>query len=165
MLTAHLPSGYVLARSLPKGIPALLPVALVGAVLPDFDMLWFYFVDDRAFHHHRYWVHIPAFWLAVAALTLPLAWWAGHVRTAAVFFAAILMHLVLDSIGGGILWGAPLSDRLFEMVTVPAAHGHWITSFVLHWTFLAELAVWAAATLLWLKRAEGTMSTATVDRA
>jgi inner membrane protein len=152
MLTAHLPSGYVLVRSLPRGIPALMPVALVGAVLPDLDMLWFHLVDDRAFHHHRYWVHIPFFWLVVAVVALPLAWWLGWLRTALVFFGAIFLHLLLDTIGGGIMWAAPFSDHLFELVTVPARYGHWVTSFILHWTFLAELAIWATAITLWLRR-------------
>lgn len=152
MLTAHLPSGYVLARSLPKGVPLLVPVALIGAVLPDIDMFWFHLVDERAVHHHRYWVHIPAFWLAVAAIGLPLAWWLGHLRTAAVFFAAILLHLILDTIGGGIMWGVPFSDRLYELVTVPPDYSHWIISFVLHWTFLAEVAIWLAALTFWLRR-------------
>jgi inner membrane protein len=152
MLTAHLPSGYVLARSLPNRIPLLMPAALIGAVFPDLDMLWFHFVDHKAFHHHRYWVHIPFFWLVVAALVLPLAWWAGHFRTAAVFFAAILLHLLLDTIGGGIMWAAPFSDHLFELVTVPPDHGHWIVSFILHWTFLAEVAIWLVALTLWLRR-------------
>lgn len=158
MLTAHLPSGYVLARCLPKGIPALMPAALIGAVLPDIDMIWFHFVDDRAFHHHRYWVHVPFFWLVVASVALPLAWWLGWLRTAFVFFAAILMHLILDSIGGGIMWAAPVSDHLFALVTVPPTYGHWVASFILHWTFLAELGVWGAAILLWVRRRQSTVS-------
>ena len=152
MLTAHLPSGYLLARSLPKAIPALMPVTLIGAVFPDIDMLWFHFVDGRAFHHHRYWVHIPAFWVALAVVALPLALWLSYLRTALVFLAAILIHLMLDTIGGGIMWGAPFSDHLFELVTVPPNHGHWIVSFMLHWTFLAEIAIWSAALALWLRR-------------
>lgn len=152
MLTAHLPSGYVLARLSPKGIPHLMPAGLIGAVFPDLDMLWFHLIDDRAVHHHRYWVHIPAFWAAVAAVTLPIAWRLGYLHTALVFFAAILMHLILDTIGGGIMWGAPFSDHLHELVTVPARYGHWVTNFILHWTFLAELAIWIAAIALWLTR-------------
>jgi hypothetical protein len=152
MLTAHLPSGYVLARALPRDIPRLMPVALVGAVFPDLDMIWFHFVDDGAIHHHRYWVHVPAFWLAVAVVALPLATWLGHLRTAAVFFAAILMHLALDTISGGVMWGAPVSDHLFTLAVVPAAYGHWIISFMLHWTFLLELVVWGMAIHLWTRR-------------
>lgn len=153
MLTAHLPSGYVLARMVPPGVPYVMPAALIGAVLPDLDMIWFYLVDDRAFHHHRYWVHIPVFWLCVAAVSLPLAARAGLGRTAAVFFAAIVLHLLLDSIGGGIMWGAPFSDRLVALVEVPPTRSHWVASFVLHWTFLLELAVWLAALMLWRREA------------
>ena len=68
MLTAHLPSGYVLGETLKQrwNIPYLLPVALLGAVLPDFDMIWFLFVDQGAIHHHRSWMHVPLFWALVA---------------------------------------------------------------------------------------------------
>lgn len=156
MLTAHLPSGYVLGRLLPKSIPYVLPVALVGSVFPDLDMIWFHLIDDRAFHHHKYWVHIPAFWAAVAVVALPLAKWRGFLPTALVFFAAIFMHLVLDTVGGGIMWGAPFSNHLFELVTVPARYGHWVTNFLLHWTILAELVIWVAALYLWSTRPRAT---------
>lgn len=152
MLTAHLPSGYVAARLLPQGIPWLMPVALVASVLPDADMLWFHLVDNGAIHHHRYWVHVPAFWAAVAAVALPVLAWRGYLATGLVFFAVILLHLGLDSIGGGILWAAPFSDRLFSLVEVPADNGHWVASFILHWTFLAELAIWLWAFALWRRR-------------
>lgn len=157
MLTAHLPSGYLLGRLLPRAVPFAIPVAMVGAVLPDVDMIWFHFVDNGTIHHHRYWVHVPAFWAAVAVVVLPLAWWMGRLGMALVFFAAILMHLVLDTISGGILWGAPFSDHLFALVEVPATYGHWIISFMLHWTFLAELVVWGLAIALW--RAGGRLRT------
>ena len=66
MLTAHQPSGHVLGRSLPKGIPAPVPAALVGAVFPDPDMIWFHFNDDRALHHHPCfdWALALYLWLA-----------------------------------------------------------------------------------------------------
>jgi hypothetical protein len=149
MLTAHLPSGYVLARLAPRGIAHLMPVALIGAVLPDLDMIWFHLVDHGTVHHHRYWVHVPAFWAVVAAVALPVLARVGYLRTGLVFFAAILMHLVLDSIGGGILWAAPVNDRLYSLVTVPPDHGHWVVSFLLHWTFAAELVIWGLAVYLW----------------
>lgn len=63
MLTAHLPAGYCLSRVTGTSLPGALPVMLLFSVLPDFDLLWFYLVDNRSIHHHRYWVHIPAFWL------------------------------------------------------------------------------------------------------
>ncbi|GLP87845.1 metal-dependent hydrolase [Tritonibacter mobilis] len=154
MLTAHLPSGYILAQVPRRTFPGLLPVALIGAVFPDLDMIWFYFVDDRAFHHHRYWVHVPAFWAGVALVTLPLIGFFARrwLNAALVFFAAIFMHLVLDSIGGGIMWLAPLDDRLMSLTVVPATQDHWVLSFLLHWTFLLELAIWGLALTLWLRR-------------
>ena len=152
MLTAHLPSGYLLARVMPRSIPALMPAALIGAVLPDLDMIWFHLVDQGAVHHHRYWVHIPFFWAVVALFVLPVATRLRRFPTALVFFAAIFLHLMLDSIGGGILWGAPVSGHLFSLVEVPATRSHWILSFIFHWTFVAELMIWAAAIGLWLQR-------------
>ena len=153
MLTAHLPSGYVLAHGASRGGALMFPAALIGAVFPDLDMIWFYLIDDRAFHHHRYWMHIPLFWAAVAAVTLPaLALWARRwLATGLVFFAAIFLHLVLDNIGGGIMWLAPFDDHLYALVTVPPTQDHWVASFILHWTFLLEIVVWGMAVVVWRK--------------
>lgn len=155
MLTAHLPSGYISAR-LAQGrwtIPHAMPVALVAAILPDFDMIWFHLIDHGAVHHHRYWVHIPLFWAVIAAITLPLMRAIPALRpslsTALLAFAVILLHLILDSIGGGILWGAPFSQHLFSLITVPPDNGHWIASFVLHWSFGLEIIIWVWAFYLW----------------
>ncbi len=153
MLTAHLPSGYVLGRIWPSPGAWVIPAALIGAMLPDLDMFWFYFVDERAIHHHRYWVHIPFFWVVVALVALPVLAWRGWLAPGLAFFVAIALHLVLDSIGGDILWAAPFSDRFFSLVTVPATQSHWVLSFILHWTFLLELAVWAAAFILYRRKA------------
>lgn len=152
MLTAHRPSGYVLARVLRRrcDVPYLLPAALLGAVLTDFDMIWFLFLDQGAIHHHRYWVHVPLFWVGVALVALPLiALWARrYFGTACVFFASLLMHLLLDTLSGGILWGVSVRDHLFSLITVPASQSHWVLSFLLHWSFLPELLIWGWA--IWL---------------
>jgi inner membrane protein len=91
MITAHLPSGYVLGRLWPAA-PLVLPAALIGGILPDFDMIWFYLIDDRAFHHHHYWVHVPAFWAMIAAIVLPLVTFFArrYLPAATAFFAALL---------------------------------------------------------------------------
>jgi hypothetical protein len=150
MLTAHLPSGYIFARVVSHPIVGLMPIALIGAVFPDFDMFFFHFVDHGAIHHHHYWVHIPFFWLCVAMVSLPLLKWRGYLAQGLVFFAAITLHLILDTIGGGIAWRAPFDMALVEWVTVPATQSHWVWSFVLHWTFLIELIIWIiAGALLW----------------
>lgn len=152
MLIAHLPSGYLLGRSLGARGPVM-AAALTGAVAPDLDMLWFTFVDS-SIHHHRFWPHIPAIWAGIALIALPvIATRRRHwLAAAATFFAAVLMHLILDTLTGGIMWLWPFSDHLFTLVTVPATHSHWILSFMLHWTFLAEIALCIAALMLFLRR-------------
>jgi inner membrane protein len=151
MLIAHLPAGYITARVV--GVQAGWPLAaaLLGSVLPDFDLFWFYLVDDRAVHHHRYWVHAPGFWAISAVVALVVL--RGQARwTAILFFAAVFGHLVLDSIGGGIMWLWPFSDRLFSLIEVPATQSHWVLSFILHWSFAAELAVIGLALWLFMTR-------------
>ncbi|WP_374636956.1 metal-dependent hydrolase [Paracoccus sp. (in: a-proteobacteria)] len=148
MILAHLPSSYLLGRA-GGGPRAVMIAALIGSVAPDFDMLWFWLVDGGQTHHHRFWPHIPLVWIGIAAIALPLI--AGVARRwpapAAAFLAAILMHICLDTVNGGILWGWPFSDHLYLLVTVPATRAHWVLSFLTHWSTLAELAIIAAAAL------------------
>lgn len=150
MILAHLPAGYVLARALGAQRGPVLIAALIGSVLPDADMIWFHLVDDRAIHHHRYWVHIPGFWLLVAVVALPaLRWlWPPALRPAIVFCLAIGIHLILDSVGGGILWLWPFDDRLYSLLEIPPTRSHWILSFLTHWSVLAEVAIIVAAAML-----------------
>jgi inner membrane protein len=157
MLIAHLPAGYILGRSLKVQKGTVMWAALIGSVFPDLDMFWFHLVDHRAFHHHRYWVHAPGFWLAVAAVLYPLAMWKAPKWKIPllVFLAAVLIHLCLDTIGGGIMWLWPFADHLYAFVEVPATQSHWVLSFIVHWTFWAEVAIVAFAAVLWLRRAKG----------
>lgn len=152
MILAHLPSGYVLARLGRVTERRVMAAALAGSVFADLDLIWFYLVDDRAVHHHRYWMPAPAFWAVLALICLPLtARLAPHLlKAASFFFAAIGIHLILDSLAGSILWLWPVSTRLYALVEVPATRSHWILSFLTHWTALAELAIvlWAAALFL-----------------
>lgn len=150
MIFAHLPAGYILSRAVKARSGPVFWAALLGSVFPDFDMLWFHLVDHASVHHHRYWVHIPGFWAVIAAICLPaLAQFRPRAfLPAAVFFASIMLHLVLDSFGGGILWLWPFSTQLYSLITVPPTHTNWVLSFLLHWSFLAEIAIIAAA--LWL---------------
>jgi inner membrane protein len=156
LLIAHLPAGYILARALRVSRGPLLWAALAGSVFPDLDMFWFHLVDNRAFHHHRYWVHAPGFWLIVMAIIYPLALWKAPTfrAPALVFLASIVVHLCLDTIGGGIMWLWPVSDHLFALVEVPATRSHWVLSFMVHWTFWAEVAIVVAAAVLWWRRDE-----------
>lgn len=150
MILAHLPSGYLLGRVAGGRDRAILIAALIGSVAPDFDMVWFYLIDQGQTHHHRFWPHIPLVILGIAAAALPLTALIARrwMAPVAAFFAAVMMHLVLDTVNGAILWLWPFSDRLYSLVTVPATRAHWVLSFLTHWSTLAELAIIAAAALL-----------------
>ncbi len=68
----------------------------------------------------------------------------------AIGLAGVWLHLLLDTWAGDILWLWPMSDHLFHLITVPATPSHfppshWLLSFVLHWSFVAEVALILAA--------------------
>ncbi len=154
MITAHLPSGYILARVNRRPSKPVFWACLLGAVWPDLDLLFFYFVDGRAVHHHRYWVHAPGFWLILLAVATPLALRLPAALKQAVFwfFAAWLTHLCLDSVAGGIMWLWPFSEQMFSLSTVQPTHTHFILSFMAHWSFMLEIMIWLVAGWLLLKR-------------
>ncbi len=157
MLTAHLPSGYLLGRLAGhnRSNSPVLIAALIGAVLPDLDMLYFHFVDFGRTHHHMYISHWPLAWLALGLLTIAILQLvrAAMLRNIAMaFFGAALLHMCLDSVAAPIYWLMPLAQGRVELVSVPAHYSHWIISYALHWTFALELTIWLAAILLYARR-------------
>ena len=66
--------------------------------------------------------------------------------------AAILLHILLDSLVGDIMWLWPVSRDLYALFTVPARYSHWLISFVLHWSFAVELMICAVAVWLCVRR-------------
>lgn len=148
MIVGHLAAGYLAARAFAAvGAKVIFPGLIVGSVLPDVDMLWFFFVDDQQTHHHDYLTHRPAVWAAVVLLAS---------LAKAPFLIGLglggLLHLALDSIAGKVAWAWPFSDAAHPLVIVPATQSHWILSFLTHWTFAAELALCFIALLLLLQR-------------
>lgn len=73
-------------------------------------------------------------------------------RVVAWFMAAWMLHLCLDTIVGDIMWQWPFSDRLFHLATVTPTDHHYVVTFMLHWSFLIEIAIWILAITLFLKR-------------
>jgi inner membrane protein len=155
---AHLPAGYLATRLILARQPAppplrrrLLALGMAASVLPDLDLLWFYFVDHRRQVHHAYLPHLPLAWTALFCAAAVVMWMLRARRTAwlamLVFAANIMLHLVLDTIAGGIRWLWPFSNAEFAMSHVEARHHVWYLNFVLHWTFALELAILAIA--LW----------------
>ncbi len=149
MFIAHIPVGLGLARIISRQ-PLSLSIALgagFGAIFPDLDLIRFYLLDNHQRHHHDYWTHIPAIWVAIILgwsvickfLKRPFG------KLPLVFFTAVFSHLVLDTMAGAIEWLWPFSDKGFHLVTVPAAHAKWYISFLRHWTFLVEVFISLAA--------------------
>ncbi|UDL04965.1 metal-dependent hydrolase [Marinobacter sp. CA1] len=163
MLTAHLPSGYLLgtqatrwpwARNLRPGLR--LGSAMAGAMAPDLDMLYFWLVDSGRVHHHTYLTHYPALWfsLLLPILLLRRFGYTGPVVTAGfLFVCGGCLHLLLDSVVGDIWWLAPFVDQPVALFTVDARYSPWWLNFVLHWSFGLELALWVGAALVWRQSA------------
>lgn len=152
MLIAHLPAGYLLSDRLAGRGPrrrALMVTGLIASVLPDTDLLWFYLVDGRQTLHHDFAFHWPLFWIAAVGLgwlvTRPFT--AGATPFAGIALAGLMLHMILDSVAGGITWLAPFSPWSLRLVEVPATRDWWVWSFTLHWTFALELAILLCAAL------------------
>lgn len=155
MFIGHLPAGYLITRALARS-PALtscatrglLAAGLLGSVFPDVDLFYFYLIDHRQTHHHLYWTHWPVFWLALLACAMVGCTLAGkrhYLSYVYVFVLNIVVHLLLDTIVGDIWWLAPALMKPFALFNVPALYQPWILNFLLHWSFLLELALLAAA--------------------
>lgn len=149
MFVAHLPAGYILTRRLIDGAPkvgvsrrCLLALGLLSAILPDFDLLYFYLIDHRQTLHHLYWTHLPLFWLGPAVASFIFCAWAGNRRftlAAIVFYANIFLHLLLDTVVGNIFWLYPFLAESFSLFEVPPRHAWWVWNYILHWSFGLEL--------------------------
>ena len=149
MFIAHLPAGYIFTKILQKRwkVKRYLGWGLLGSVFPDFDLLYFYLIDGRQTLHHEYWIHIPFYWLLVACVVYALIYASGrkkYLLPATFFLLGILLHLILDTVVGHILWLYPFTDRAFYLFEVPAVHEFWVYNFIFHWTFLFEIII-----LLW----------------
>jgi hypothetical protein len=161
MIIGHLPAGYLLAKSLAgrlvaaKGsLPAFLCAALLGSVFPDIDLLYFYWIDHRQHHHHTYWTHFPIVWgtLAVAsALWMRLRKDRMLPTLAFIFTLNGCAHMMLDSIVGDIWWLAPFVDQSFSLFTITRSYAPWWLNFLLHWSFLLETALLAAAVVVYVR--------------
>lgn len=163
MFIAHLPVGYVATSALLDRVEVgaavrrrLLALGLVASVLPDLDLLYFYLVDQRRQGHHAYFPHLPVFWIGALTLGVAAFWIMGRSRTAWVALAVLglnaLLHLVLDTVAGGIRWLWPWSAIEIRFVDVPARYHPWYLNFVLHWSFALEIALALAAAWVYARR-------------
>lgn len=151
MFIGHLPAAYLALKPFQRHLPPMaFGAALVGSVLPDVDMLWFYLVDDRAHHHHAYLTHRPVLWMQLWLLGMLLRRFAPRLGIIMAMLATgALIHMLLDSIAGAIHWGWPVAGAPITLVEVQPTHDHWIKSFLSHWTFKVEIAICLLAALVW----------------
>lgn len=160
MFIAHAPAGYIVSRLLSPVFeragasyrPFVL-LGMLGAIAPDFDLLWFVFIDHKQHDHHSYLTHFPITWLL--AMVLSLLWLRRHRAAGALAFSFSLggfSHMILDTVTGGIRWLAPFSasEYVFFLPTRDFLALWWFY-FLFHWTFKLELAITLAALLFWLK--------------
>ncbi len=158
MFIAHVPAGYLLSKVCQKRVgeksrALVMWCILAGSIIPDLDMIYFWMMQERAVHHHLYLPHLPSVWIGVlmvggliSLITRKQIWGQG----AWWMFVGAMFHLLLDTLVGGIAWLHPFDDTLFHLVDVPATQSWWVMSFVLHWTFFAEILICIASGLVFL---------------
>jgi hypothetical protein len=161
MIFGHLPAGYISSKLLYARIgisevdfQRYLISSLAGSVAPDLDLVYFFWFDQSQHHHHTYWSHYPLVWLAL--LLISLIWlYAQRERKLAILLAIFSLngsiHMVLDTLVGDIIWLAPFDKSMFSLFIVPAKYSAWWLNFLLHWSFLLEIAVIGSALYLWRK--------------
>lgn len=153
MFIAHLPAAYLAFKAAPRLPRSLWLAGMLGSVAPDLDLLYFYFVDHRAHHHHDYITHRPFFWASLILLGFGVSRY-GHAFTGRFirwFSAGAMIHMALDTIAGRIGWLWPFSDAAAPLVVIQATHSNWILSFLNHWTFKIEIAIVVVAFSVFLQ--------------
>lgn len=150
MIIAHAPAGYLIAKGMQaRGLAArgVVAAGILGALAPDFDMIYFYLWDGRQHHHHTYWSHYPIVWGSLLLLSLLWLYLSGKGKASILFFVFCLsgfFHLVLDSLVGDVWWLAPFVDKPYALFTIKAQFKPWWLNFILHWSFLAEVLIVSA---------------------
>ena len=146
MLIAHAPAAYLCAKTFYQkqnsNTLKYILVFVVASLAPDTDLAYFYLIDNRAHNHHSYWLHIPIFWLGLYTLIVSIALAFGRKKIiyyASIALAGVLLHLFLDTLTGGILWGLPFSKHYYVFIHVPSTYHWWVLNFIFHWSFLVEI--------------------------
>ena len=164
MLTAHLPSGYIIGRLFEINRPhrQIIIAALIGAVMSRSGYVVFSFCGFRP-HPSTHVCLALAPGLAgdrTACDCLVTFYWtnifekSGH----GIFFVPACCTFASIALRHQFSWLMPFTQGRVELVSVPASYSHWILSYLLHWTFALELAIWLAAVLLHIKSKKTTLS-------
>jgi len=154
MFVAHIFGGYLSARqclkSFAKAESDLSPVkyyvifGLLCSILPDIDLLYFYFLDHRQHPHHSYWTHMPIFWIGASVILYMferLVMKKKQAPLSILLLTGAFLHLILDSVAGGIYWLFPWSETYFRLFTITPRFDWWVLNYIIHWTFLLEILI------------------------
>ena len=158
MFVAHVAGGYLVTRAYLRNIDTssmeyrfvkyYLLFGLLCSVLPDIDLFYFYLIDHRQHAHHTYWTHIPLFWILFTGLLFSMAKAVSNQSRGFVWLILLLnteLHMVLDSVAGGIYWLYPFNGEKYRIFVVTARYDWWVLNYIFHWTFLLEMIIIAAA--------------------
>jgi inner membrane protein len=163
MIFAHLPAGYIvstllLPRFQRQGLTNrqnFIGAGLLGAIAPDFDLIYFYGFDHLAHPHHSYVTHFPIVWLSLlmlAGLSLQLANRKQWPALATTFALNGLLHMLLDFVASNIYWLAPWRKKPFSLLEVPSVYDPWWLNFLLYRSFVLELLIVTWAVYLWRRQ-------------
>lgn len=165
MFIAHLPAGYILAKKLYKTLqPSLISrscffmVILSGAIFPDLDLFYFYFIDAKSVHHHYYFFHWPLLYLSIGSISYLIyrTQYNLSIRRVALmlclFCLAVMLHIMLDTFVGDIWWLMPFVNQSYALFEVPDIQSHWILNFIWHWSFLVEILICTYSLRLFMKK-------------
>jgi len=156
MLIAHIPSGYIVAKAFKQEKKPIVISSLIFSMWPDLGLVYFYLFDSSIIHRH-FFPHLPIIMASAFLVTLPLYYMKFFEKMKiyyVLFFVNWLVHMILDSFTERIFWLYPLSNHGFQLIEIPAVFSHWIISFVLHWSFVVELAIVSFALILFLRAAK-----------
>jgi len=155
MLIAHIPAGYIISKPFNKDKKLSITLSsMIFSILPDLGLIYFYFFDSTI-SHRTFFPHLPIVMLIAFMITFPfyhLKFFEKFRIYYWLFFANWFIHLVLDTITERIFWMYPFSEHGFMLIEIPAVYDHWITSFVLHWSFALEIAIVVVAIVLLLRK-------------
>ena len=158
MFLAHMPAGYVVSKFLltqfrlsNSKTKILMFLGILGSIFPDFDMFYFYLIDNKQHGHHSYWTHIPFYWILLLGIGYAFAFInrsRTFVAATTVFIGCALLHLFLDTFaGGGIKWFYPFSNEYLHIFHIPPRYNYWVWNYIFHWTAFAELLLISLATI------------------
>lgn len=161
MFVAHTFAGYLWTRQYIKqsrekvtkiaNYKYYIVFGMFCAVLPDFDLLYFYTIDNRQHAHHEYWTHMPFFWMMVSAGLYSIGRWVLRKNLGVysiILLANTCLHLILDTFAGGIYWLYPFSDAYVLLIPITPRYDWWVWNFILHWIFIMELFIVTMAVII-----------------